>query len=135
MPLPAPLPNNGVYSSHSEHNRNGRLITINAEYQLSKMWQSSDTMADDLEIPIRCRAIAKCVWREWRELLQVNDGRELYAGDLLKSLHSSFEQTIVDYGWETCWQRLPASFIEVMRSTARAAIESEPFSMNRTHTL
>ena len=135
MPLPLPPPNNGLYSSHSEHNRNGRLITVNAKEQLSRMWQSHESMADDIEIPIRCRAMAKCVWREWREFLQVNDGHKLYAGDLLKSLYSSFEQTIVDYGWETCWRRLPASFIEVMRSTARAAIESEPFSIARTHTL
>lgn len=135
MPLPLPLPNNGLYSSHSERNRNGRLVTVNAEDQLSKMWQSSNSMTDDIEIPIRCRAIAKCVWREWREFLQGNDGRELYAGDLLKSLYSSFEQTIIDYGWESCWQCLPANFIEVMRSTARAAIESEPFSIARTHAL
>lgn len=133
--MPQRLANGAAHSSHSTHNHAGRVVTIDAEGQLSKMSRIISSMVDDAAIPLRCRAMAKCVWREWREFLQVNDGQKLYASDLLKSLSSSFEQTIIDYGWATDMRSLPTTFVEVMRRTARAAIEDEPCTAARTNTL
>lgn len=99
-----------------------RLITVDAEEMLSKMWQTSSMMADSMQITIRCRAMAKCAWREWREFLEANDGRDLYADDLLKALSRTFERMVCEYGWADDWRLLPEPFIHMMKKTAKAAV-------------
>ncbi|KXT16320.1 hypothetical protein AC579_3744 [Pseudocercospora musae] len=99
-----------------------RLITVDAEEMLSKMWQISSMMAESMQITIRCRAMAKCAWREWREFLEANDGRDVYADDLLKALSRNFERMVCEYGWADDWRLLPEPFIHMMKKTAKAAV-------------
>lgn len=100
-----------------------QLITVDAEDMLSKMWHTSAHITESMQITIRCRAITKCAWREWRELLEANDGRDLYAEDLLKALSRTFERMVVEYGWVEDWRLLPEPFIQMMKKTAKAAME------------
>ncbi|KAI5370747.1 hypothetical protein Slin15195_G016200 [Septoria linicola] len=116
------------------HTWDDRMVTINAKDMLSKMWQTSNTLADSIDIPIRCKAIAKCVWREWRDFLQSSEERLFRVDELLKGLSSKFKQAVVDYGWESDWQNLPQIFIEIMEKTTRAAVEKDRSGMFRVNT-
>lgn len=91
---------------------------------MSNMWQMSQAIAERVEIPLRCRAISKCVWREWREYLMSREGKEMSADELFAALLRRFEQAVVEYGWQQEWRELPEPFISIMRRTAKAAIES-----------
>jgi hypothetical protein len=88
---------------------------------LSAMSRTSGPISETTPIPLRCRAIARCIWKEWREHLQALHGRVLDPAALVRGLIHSFEQTVVDYGWGGTWEDLPDAFVHIIRETARAA--------------
>lgn len=100
-----------------------QLIAVDANVMLAKMQERCSSNPETATLPIRCRAITKCVWREWGEFLEQHHGRIFYADSLLKALSRNFERTIVEYGWCTDWRELPESYIQAMAHVARATLE------------
>lgn len=96
-------------------------ITVNAEDLLGTMYQMETKLLSKEDVPplpIRCRAMSKCVWREWRELLHAYQGHEMTIEALIQALIASFQKTVVDYGWATDWKNLDESFVKVVQRIA-----------------
>ncbi|CAK4033447.1 Hypothetical predicted protein [Lecanosticta acicola] len=98
-------------------------LLVDSDEMLAHMWQTSRAISIRTQVTVRCRAIAKCVWREWRNLLRLHDGQWILPGDLLAALSHSFEQTVVDYGWVSHWRELPPAFTQIMKKTAQAVTD------------
>lgn len=101
--------------------QNGHLLHVDAERILSDMSTVSSCAAQDIYLSIRCKAIAKCVWREWREYLRGQDGLLVLAESLRWGLQQSFERTVVEYGWVQDWRELPNAFVDLMERTMATA--------------
>lgn len=111
-------------TEHDAAAARAQVVVVDAEQMLADMWSMSQTASDGVQVPIRCRAIMKCIWREWRDFLHRQDGRWLLAEGLLKALSQSIERTVVDYGWVQSWQELPDAFLRVLKHTAQAATQT-----------
>lgn len=98
------------------------VVAVDAEKILADMWLRSQSVSSDVHVPIRCRAIMKCIWREWRDFLHRRHGHWLLAEEVLKALSRSIERTVVEYGWVESWQELPDAFIWILKHTAQAAV-------------
>lgn len=114
---------NGCQTPTTDHERESAAsragaLFVESEEMLARMYQASIVIAASTRVPLRCRAIAKCVWREWRNLLRLHDGQWILAEDLFDALSRSFEDTVVDYGWAQHWSELPQAFVEVLKETA-----------------
>lgn len=98
------------------------MVTVDTEKMLSHLRHMKNSIANDPTIPRRCKAAAKCVWREWQESLASNEGRHLCTDDLLEMLLKTFETTIVDYGWASDWRKMPDAFVEAIEQASRAVV-------------
>ncbi|KAM3415673.1 hypothetical protein BST61_g9192 [Cercospora zeina] len=96
------------------------LIIVDAEPLLTKIRHTESALSQEFPISVRCRAISKCVWREWRELLYNFQGLEMSTEDLIQALTSTFEKSVIDYGWETDWRELDEGFVKVMQMIAES---------------
>ncbi|KAF2212481.1 hypothetical protein CERZMDRAFT_97747 [Cercospora zeae-maydis SCOH1-5] len=96
------------------------LVIVDAEAFLTKLHQTETLLSKEYPVSIRCRAISKCVWREWRGLLYKLQESEMSTDELIHALVSTFEKSIVDYGWETNWTELDEGFVKVMQKIAES---------------
>ncbi|KAF2159291.1 hypothetical protein M409DRAFT_30298 [Zasmidium cellare ATCC 36951] len=97
------------------------LVHVNSEEILADMWMVSKASGQDAYLSIRCKAIAKCVWREWEEYLRRMEGSLLMGQELWWGLHRNFERTVVEYGWVEDWMELPGEFVELLERVMAVA--------------
>lgn len=103
--------------------QNVRILCIDSEEILKEMWAANNSFGKDVSVPIRCRAIAKCVWREWEDYLRKRDGSLVMDEELFWGLHANFEKTVIDYGWVKDWRELPADFVDLLERTMAVATQ------------
>lgn len=97
------------------------LVNVDSEEILADMWLVSKASGHDSSMPIRCKAIAKCVWREWEEYLKRMEGSLVMGQELWWGLHRNFERTVVEYGWVEDWTELPVDFVDLLERTMAVA--------------
>ncbi|KAK4507334.1 hypothetical protein PRZ48_001069 [Zasmidium cellare] len=99
-------------STHQPTEPSVHLVEINSQEILDDMWMAKKESGQDAFLPIRCKAISKCVWREWEDYLRRMEGSLIMGQELWWGLHRNFERTVVEYGWVEDWTELPGDFVE-----------------------
>lgn len=97
------------------------LVHVDSEEILADMWLASKASSQNYSMPIRCKAVSKCVWREWEEYLKRMEGSLVMGQELWWGLHRNFERTVVEYGWVEDWTELPSDFVDLLERTMAVA--------------